>query len=93
MVGHGINAAATMGGLRTAVHTLADMELPPDDELLTRLDDTAQRLAEQDGEAPEQAPTAVGATCLYAVYDPVTRSCTMAGAGHPRPRSSTRRAG
>ncbi|MFJ8028870.1 SpoIIE family protein phosphatase [Streptomyces sp. NPDC096311] len=84
VVGHGLNAAATMGRLRTAVHTLADMELPPD-ELLTRLDDTVQRLAEVDGEAPEEAPTAVGATCLYAVYDPGTRKCTMAGAGHPPP--------
>ncbi|MFD7446061.1 SpoIIE family protein phosphatase [Streptomyces sp. NPDC059909] len=83
-VGHGINAATTMGRLRTAVHTLADMELPPD-ELLTRLDDTVQRLAEQDPDAPDQAPTVVAATCLYAVYDPVTRKCTMATAGHLPP--------
>ena len=27
----------------------------------------------------------LGATCLYAVYDPVTRRCTMARAGHPPP--------
>jgi anti-sigma regulatory factor (Ser/Thr protein kinase) len=27
----------------------------------------------------------VGATCLYAVYDPVARSCCFAGAGHPVP--------
>ncbi|MGP4086260.1 SpoIIE family protein phosphatase [Streptomyces sp. KR55] len=84
VVGHGINAAATMGRLRTAVHTLADMELPPD-ELLARLDDTVQRLAEQDADAPDKTPTVVGATCLYAVYDPVTRKCTMAAAGHPPP--------
>ncbi|MGW1886953.1 SpoIIE family protein phosphatase [Streptomyces sp. NPDC001970] len=84
VVGHGINAAATMGRLRTAVHTLADMDLPPD-ELLARLDDTVQRLAEQDADAPDQTPAVVGATCLYAVYDPVTRKCTMAGAGHPPP--------
>jgi anti-sigma regulatory factor (Ser/Thr protein kinase) len=73
-----------MGRLRTAVRTLADMELPPD-ELLTHLDDTVQRLAEEDTDAPEQYPRAVGATCLYAVYDPVTRRCTMARAGHPPP--------
>ncbi len=30
-------------------------------------------------------PDAVGATCLYAVYDPVSRSCTVASAGHPPP--------
>ncbi|AVH60647.1 MULTISPECIES: SpoIIE family protein phosphatase [Streptomyces] len=84
VVGHGINAAATMGRLRTAVHTLADMELPPD-ELLTHLDDTVQRLAEEEADAPDQTPAVVGATCLYAVYDPVTRRCTMARAGHLPP--------
>ncbi|MER6538150.1 SpoIIE family protein phosphatase [Streptomyces sp900105755] len=84
VVGHGIDAAATMGRLRTAVRTLADMELPPD-ELLTHLDDTVQRLAEDDADAPEQYSPAVGATCLYAVYDPVTRRCAMARAGHPPP--------
>ncbi|QIY74364.1 SpoIIE family protein phosphatase [Streptomyces sp. RLB1-33] len=84
VVGHGINAAATMGRLRTAVRTLADMELPPH-ELLTHLDDTVRRLSEEDADAPDQAPAAVGATCLYAVYDPVTWRCTMARAGHPPP--------
>ncbi|WP_351233520.1 SpoIIE family protein phosphatase [Streptomyces sp. NPDC002133] len=84
VVGHGINAAAAMGRLRTAVHTLADMELPPD-ELLARLDDTVQRLAEEDTADSDQAATVVGATCLYAVYDPVNRKCTMATAGHLPP--------
>ncbi|MGW1539112.1 SpoIIE family protein phosphatase [Streptomyces sp. NPDC002309] len=84
VAGHGINAAATMGRLRTAVHTLADIGLPPGD-LLARLDDTVQRLAEEDAEAPDHTPAVVGATCLYAVYDPVTRQCTMARAGHPPP--------
>jgi serine phosphatase RsbU (regulator of sigma subunit) len=84
VVGHGINAAATMGRLRTAVRTLADMELPPD-ELLAHLDDTVQRLAEEEADAPNHTLTAVGATCLYAVYDPVTRRCAMARAGHPPP--------
>ncbi|MFD7436904.1 SpoIIE family protein phosphatase [Streptomyces sp. NPDC059861] len=84
VVGHGINAAAAMGSLRTAVRTLADMELPPD-EVLARLDDTVQRLAEEDTDDSDQAATVVGATCLYAVYDPVTRKCTMATAGHLPP--------
>ncbi|MFE5142389.1 SpoIIE family protein phosphatase [Streptomyces fagopyri] len=84
VVGHGLHAAATMGRLRTAVSTLADMDLPPD-ELLTRLDLTVQRLGEEDAETPHQAPAAVGATCLYAVYDPATRRCSMARAGHPPP--------
>jgi anti-sigma regulatory factor (Ser/Thr protein kinase) len=52
---------------------------------LARLDDTFQRLAAEDANAPDQTPTVVGATCLYAVYDPVTLKCTMARAGHPPP--------
>ncbi|MCW2873259.1 SpoIIE family protein phosphatase, partial [Actinacidiphila oryziradicis] len=84
VVGHGINAAAAMGRLRTAVHTLADMGLPPD-ELLAHLDDLVIHLAEEDGDEHGLATAALGATCLYAVYDPVTRQCTMARAGHPPP--------
>ncbi|MFE7277864.1 SpoIIE family protein phosphatase [Streptomyces sp. NPDC057623] len=90
VVGHGITAAATMGRLRTAVQTLADMEMPPD-ELLAHLDDLVLRLsAEQTGEEPTEAARQgttgfLGATCLYAVYDPITRRCTMARAGHPPP--------
>jgi PAS domain S-box-containing protein len=87
VVGHGINAAATMGRLRTAVHTLADMDLPPD-ELLAYLDDLVIRLTEEAADAKDKegiAAAVLGATCLYAVYDPVTRRCTMARAGHPPP--------
>ena len=87
VVGHGITAAATMGRLRTAVQTLADMELPPD-ELLAHLDDLVLRLSAErtDDETAHRSSTAfLGATCLYAVYDPVTRRCTMARAGHPPP--------
>ncbi|MDX2600013.1 SpoIIE family protein phosphatase [Streptomyces caniscabiei] len=157
VVGHGIHAAATMGRLRTAVRTLADIDLPPD-ELLTHLDDVVLRLAaeveENDADdrndegygdhADDEArtvPTAgsaasagsvgvpveagvtagadvtagagvtavadavvgaeaaagsgaadavggggdIGATCLYAVYDPVSRRCTLARAGHVLP--------
>ncbi|MFF3585501.1 SpoIIE family protein phosphatase [Streptomyces mirabilis] len=84
VVGHGINAAVTMGRLRTAVHTLADLDLPPD-ELLTHLDDTVLRLIEEDSGASEKETVVLGATCLYAVYDPITRRCTMARAGHLPP--------
>ncbi|MDT9695253.1 SpoIIE family protein phosphatase [Streptomyces sp. P17] len=86
VVGHGITAAAAMGRLRTAVQTLADMEMPPD-ELLAHLDDLVLRLSEEhpDGEGAENSTAFLGATCLYAVYDPVTRRCTMARAGHPPP--------
>ncbi|GHC98298.1 hypothetical protein GCM10010313_06820 [Streptomyces violarus] len=83
VVGHGIQASATMGRLRTAVRTLADVDLPPD-ELLTHLDDLVSHLA---GGADTMAPLDgdIGATCLYAVYDPVSRHCTVARAGHPQP--------
>ncbi|MGY5010927.1 SpoIIE family protein phosphatase [Streptomyces sp. 900105755] len=80
VVGHGIQASATMGRLRTAVRTLADVDLPPD-ELLTHLDDLVLHL---DDGAGEQAGE-VGSTCLYAVYDPVSRHCSLASAGHPLP--------
>ncbi|MFI8186524.1 SpoIIE family protein phosphatase [Actinacidiphila glaucinigra] len=84
VVGHGLHAAATMGTLRTAVRTLADMELPPA-ELLARLDDTLQRLDEEDADPEVGTATVMVATCLYAVYDPATRVCTIARAGHPPP--------
>ncbi|MGE5290812.1 MAG: SpoIIE family protein phosphatase [Micromonosporaceae bacterium] len=85
VVGHGIHASATMGRLRTAVRTLADVDLPPD-ELLTRLDDLVSRLsAEANADNGDDAENDVGATCLYAVYDPVSRRCSLARAGHPLP--------
>ncbi|TDC77318.1 SpoIIE family protein phosphatase [Streptomyces hainanensis] len=82
VVGHGVQASATMGRLRTAVRTLADVDLPPD-ELLTHLDDLVVRLAMETGD--HEAGGDVGATCLYAVYDPVSRICQLARAGHPPP--------
>ncbi|MGW7540484.1 SpoIIE family protein phosphatase [Streptomyces sp. NPDC054770] len=85
VVGHGINASATMGRLRTAVRTLADIDLPPD-ELLTHLDDIVTHAADdQDPDVTEEIPGDIGATCLYAVYDPVSSTCSMATAGHPAP--------
>nr|WP_258053616.1 SpoIIE family protein phosphatase [Streptomyces sp. Ru72] len=87
VVGHGLHAAATMGRLRTAVHNFCSLDLPPDD-LLTHLDDLVGRLDRGEGWAVEPTyPDAgiVGATCLYAVYDPVSRRCTLTRAGHPVP--------
>ncbi|MGW3117093.1 SpoIIE family protein phosphatase [Streptomyces sp. NPDC001107] len=87
VVGHGLHAAATMGRLRTAVHNFCSLDLPPDD-LLTHLDDLVGRLDRGEGWAVEstQADSGiVGATCLYAVYDPVSRRCTLTRAGHPLP--------
>ncbi|MGX1268506.1 SpoIIE family protein phosphatase [Streptomyces phaeoluteigriseus] len=86
--GHGIDAAAAMGRLRTAVRTLAALELPPD-EVLAHLDDLVSRTAQEDEGAPEEEYTqparAVGSGCLYVVYDPVDGRCAMAAAGHPAP--------
>ncbi|MET7508498.1 SpoIIE family protein phosphatase [Streptomyces albidoflavus] len=79
VAGHGLNATATMGRLRTAVRTLADLELDPT-ELLTHLDDLAHQLGEE-----TDAASPVVATCLYAVHDPVAGRCAVASAGHPPP--------
>ncbi|MDI2129498.1 SpoIIE family protein phosphatase [Yinghuangia seranimata] len=87
VTGHGLTAAATMGRLRTAVHTLADIDLPPD-ELLAHLDDLVLRLVDEESALQQWHPAAfaaLGTTCLYAVYDPATRQCTMARAGHLPP--------
>ncbi|WP_371477393.1 SpoIIE family protein phosphatase [Kitasatospora sp. NBC_00315] len=92
VVGHGLQATATMGRLRTAVRALADLDLDPE-ELLLHLDDlVAQLTVEAAGDLDEEdAPqrtaqdSSVGATCLYAVYDPVSGCCTVASAGHPPP--------
>jgi PAS domain S-box-containing protein len=73
VMGHGVAEAVTMGRLRTAVRTLADLELPPD-ELLSHLNDLVSELGDD-----------FYATCLYLVYDPTTRSCVLARAGHPPP--------
>ncbi|MGW2740958.1 SpoIIE family protein phosphatase [Streptomyces sp. NPDC001450] len=80
VVGHGVHAATTMGRLRTAVHNFSALDLSPE-ELLTHLDDLVGRLdADSGGNGG-----IIGATCLYAVYDPVSRRCTFARAGHPPP--------
>ncbi|MEV0371299.1 SpoIIE family protein phosphatase [Streptomyces sp. NPDC050636] len=93
VVGHGLQAAATMGRLRTTVRALATLDLAPD-ELLSRLDDVVGQSAQEQAIAlgPDGGPgggpnedAATGVTCLYAVYDPVSRRCTMARAGHLPP--------
>ncbi|AWT41752.1 MULTISPECIES: SpoIIE family protein phosphatase [Streptomyces] len=85
--GHGIAAAASMGRLRTAVRTLAALDLPPE-EVLAHLDDLVARSAGEAGLPPggEGADAqAVGSGCVYVVYDPVDGRCAMAAAGHPAP--------
>ncbi|MFI1166931.1 SpoIIE family protein phosphatase [Streptomyces sp. NPDC020801] len=87
VVGHGVHASATMGRLRTAVRTLADIDLPPD-ELLTHLDDIvthSSRDRNETSDGTDEIPGDIGASCLYAVYDPVSRVCSLSRAGHPAP--------
>ncbi|MGW1376145.1 SpoIIE family protein phosphatase [Streptomyces sp. NPDC002446] len=86
VVGHGLHAAATMGRLRTAARNFAELDLAPD-EVLTHLDNLVGRLDRDEG---SEDPTAdgtgmIGATCLYAIYDPTSQRCVMARAGHPPP--------
>ncbi|MEW2572124.1 SpoIIE family protein phosphatase [Streptomyces sp. NPDC047070] len=87
VVGHGIEAAAAMGRLRAAVQTLADLDLPPE-EVLAHLDDLVDRAGQEavPGTAPRaDGVRAKGASCLYAVYDPVGGRLSMAAAGHGLP--------
>lgn len=88
VVGHGLHAAATMGRLRTAVHNFSTLDLPVD-EVLGKLDDLVLSMDNEEnaGDAAEghEGEGVTGATCLYAVYDPVSEACTMARAGHPEP--------
>lgn len=88
VVGHGLHAAATMGRLRTAVHNFSALDLPVE-EVLGYLDELVIRMdgEKSAGEAAEggRAEQVTGATCLYAIYDPITGTCTMARAGHPGP--------
>ncbi|MEV5847040.1 SpoIIE family protein phosphatase [Streptomyces sp. NPDC051985] len=81
VVGHGLQSAVTMGRLRGAVRTLADLDLSPV-EVLTHLDDQLNRFLDERG---DEVSLVTGATCLYAVYDPVSRRCQLARAGHPPP--------
>ncbi|MGW7306821.1 ATP-binding SpoIIE family protein phosphatase, partial [Streptomyces sp. NPDC054835] len=93
VMGRGLRAAVAMGELRTAVRTLAQLDLEPA-EVLSHLDEIARGLgapggAQQSARAhkargPELSEVYL-ATCVYAVYDPVTRRCTFANAGHLPP--------
>ncbi|MFA3839521.1 SpoIIE family protein phosphatase [Streptomyces aureus] len=82
VVGHGLHAAATMGRLRTAVHNFSALDLSPG-ELLAHLDELVAHI-DTDLAADESAGI-TGATCLYAIYDPVSGVCTIARAGHLGP--------
>ncbi|MFF2325115.1 MULTISPECIES: SpoIIE family protein phosphatase [unclassified Streptomyces] len=105
VMGRGLRAAVAMGELRTAVRTLALLDLEPA-EVLSALDEVARGLGTPGGGTSAsdgfgggvQWPSRAAhrsreadlsevylATCVYAVYDPVTRRCTFANAGHLPP--------
>ncbi|GAA3367967.1 SpoIIE family protein phosphatase/ATP-binding protein [Streptomyces sannanensis] len=84
IVGHGLHAAATMGRLRTAVHNFSTLDLPPD-ELLSHLDELVVHIDTHEGTREQEWQGITGATCLYAIYDPVSGQVTAATAGHPGP--------
>jgi serine phosphatase RsbU (regulator of sigma subunit)/anti-sigma regulatory factor (Ser/Thr protein kinase) len=75
VAGHGVRAAVTMGRLRTAIHTLAMLELPPAE--------TLQQLNELMHELGVREPHF--ATCVYAIFDAVAGTCEVASAGHLPP--------
>ncbi|TDD81047.1 PP2C family protein-serine/threonine phosphatase, partial [Actinomadura rubrisoli] len=79
VAGHGAEVAVRMGRCKTMVRTLASLDLPPD-VLLSRFDRLVRRLGEEYGRDEDFL-----ATCVYAVYDPATRECRIASAGHVPP--------
>ncbi len=79
-MGHGPEAAAIMVQLRTAAHTLAGLELPPE-QVLRRLDTMAAGM-DPTAEGLTAAPFA---TCIYAVIDPSAGTGEIARAGHLPP--------
>ncbi|MET9463841.1 SpoIIE family protein phosphatase [Streptomyces sp. NPDC006544] len=72
VMGSGIEAAATMGQLRTATRTLAQLDLDPA-QVLHHLDQATASM--------EHTIT----TCVYAVYDPHDQQCHISVAGHLPP--------
>ncbi|MER6926063.1 ATP-binding SpoIIE family protein phosphatase, partial [Streptomyces spiralis] len=84
VVGHGLHAAVTMGRLRTAVLNFSSLDLPAE-ELLGHLDEMVTRLDTQADAADGEGSRVTGATCLYAIYDPVGGRCTVSRAGHVAP--------
>ncbi|MGW7383930.1 SpoIIE family protein phosphatase [Streptomyces sp. NPDC054794] len=85
--GQGLNAATTMGQLRTVIRSLAAFDIPPD-ELLARLQDATAQLATERANLPAGDPLhreTLAADCVYAIHDPLTGTCGMACAGQLAP--------
>lgn len=83
--GAAMPSVAAMGHLRTALRALAGLELQPD-ELLARLSDTLTQLAHEWTGTSAPGDLLLTAGCVYATYDPIARTCTVACAGQPAPR-------
>ncbi|QUW83969.1 SpoIIE family protein phosphatase [Streptomyces mirabilis] len=85
LAGQSMQAAADMGRLRSAINALAAQDLAPE-ELLTQLNDlvTGQADAQPPDDTSAGTPLA-GVSCVYAVYDPISRRCTFARAGELAP--------
>jgi PAS domain S-box-containing protein len=85
--GQGIQAAATMGQLRTVIRSLARLDLEPD-EMLARVNDATMLLAAERAALPPSDPSRrepLTASGVYAIYDPIAQTCTFARAHHPAP--------
>jgi PAS domain S-box-containing protein len=73
VTGHGIQAAAIMGQLRTTIAALARLGCPPE-KIMNQLSGVVAEHGQE-----------TGATCLYAQYDPASRRCRLTSAGHHSP--------
>ncbi|MCX5316021.1 PP2C family protein-serine/threonine phosphatase [Streptomyces sp. NBC_00154] len=82
--GHGLHTVTTMGRLRTAISALAAMDLQAD-ELLEHLHALTEQLAREHPPVENPDQPELTATCLFVIYDPATRTCTLSRAGHPAP--------
>ena len=73
VMGRGVQAASTMGQIRTAIRAYALLDLTPA-QVLRHTSDLASAMSGRQF-----------ITCVYAVHDPVTQTLTYANAGHPPP--------
>ncbi|MDT6987047.1 SpoIIE family protein phosphatase [Streptomyces lusitanus] len=82
----GLSGAASVGRLGAAVHTLASLDLAPE-EVLARLDTLVTQMAGSgDGVSPHDDDAAVAEIrCVYGVYDPAPGRLSLAVAGHVPP--------
>ncbi|MEU6404283.1 SpoIIE family protein phosphatase [Streptomyces sp. NPDC046985] len=85
--GSDLSTATAMGQLRIVIHSLAGLDLEPD-ELMSQLHESAKRLAAERAallaaDPLNREPLVAG--CLIAVYDAVDQTCTFVRCGVPDP--------